>query len=172
MFSDYYQVDKNYALRKISYRDAKEITVVKKANRKYLEFLEWSKTQEYSIEETFNYIGSKLLNWQYHREWTYEMLKNDKIIGDFQIRPTKNPHALELGYWIDYKHREQGITSLMVKFICEIAKNLNYKIIVIIADEKNVASINLAKKLQFTKYDKTINEFNNSPYLVTYFKYL
>ena len=60
----------------------------------------------------------------------------------------------------------------MVKFICEIAKSLNYKIIVIIADQKNIASINLAKKLHFTKHDKTINEFNNSPYLATYFKYL
>lgn len=172
MFSDYYQIDKNYALRKISYRDAKEITVIKKANRKYLEFLEWSKTQEYTIEETFNYIGNKLLNWQHHKEWTYEMLENNKIIGDFQIRITKNPYAIELGYWIDYKHREKGITSLMISFICEIAKKLGYKIIVIIADEKNIASVNLAKKMQFIKHDRTINEFNESPYLVTYLKYL
>lgn len=172
MFSDYYQIDKNYALRKISYWDAKEITAVKKANRKYLEFLEWSKTQEYTIEETFNYIGNKLLNWQYQKEWTYEMLEQDKIIGDFQIRQTKNPYAIELGYWINYKHREKGITSLMVNFICAIAKKLGFKIVVIIADEKNIASVNLAKKLQFIKHDKVINEFNESPYLVTYFKYL
>lgn len=169
MFRDFYQVTDIYALKKINYDDAIEITELKKQNKKHLPFLHWIKTQEFTVIETKRYIEAKLFNWYEGIEWTYSIMYNTKIIGDFQIRITKDGCGIEIGYWIDYRYRLQNIMSTIVNYIIEVARNLNLKAVIIISDKNNIPSIKLALKLFFEQLPE-INQYNNLPGLVTFIR--
>ncbi|WP_027119716.1 GNAT family N-acetyltransferase [[Mycoplasma] testudinis] len=172
MFREYYQINSFYGLRKIDWRDFNEIYKLTKSNLKFLPFLKWAKNNNYSEANAFQNIATNLIQWQENKAWNYEILRLDKIIGRFEIRTTKILDSVELGYWIDLKHRLQGITKTIINFIFQQCRILNVKSIVVVINPQNIPAINLAKSLGFTLFNSPSNPYNEASNMATFIKYL
>ncbi|WP_027124128.1 GNAT family N-acetyltransferase [Mycoplasmoides pirum] len=170
MFKEYYQVTEFISLRKIRFEYASQITESRKFNKNYLPFLTWIKTLKFTDEESLFYIEDKLKNWSANLEWTFEIFWEETLIGDFQIRKTTNWSEIEIGYWLDYRFRLKNIMSTIINFICSIAKSLNINWVIIVADPKNIASINLAIKLGFKETQYWIRKNDQKLGLLTFAK--
>lgn len=172
MYLDFYQISKDISLRKIDLSRVAELYEITKVNLKHLQYLEWSHLPNYSPASAYMTVANALDNWNQKTQYTYFIVKKHKIIGDFQIRPTKIAIAFEMGYWLDYKHRLQGITSTIVNYICNVNLKLNKKIAVLIIWPSNIPSVNLAISLGFIKYVGNNNPFCTKTGYDTYIKYL
>ncbi|WP_033160112.1 GNAT family N-acetyltransferase [Mycoplasmoides alvi] len=166
MFKSNYQVNQFISLSKIDISYTSEITKLRKINKLHLPFLTWINNQEFTDNETLLYIKEKLWKWSKNEEWTFAIFYKTKIIGDFQIRKRINPVEIEIGYWLDYHYRLKGIMTNIINYISHISKSLGFQKIVIITDKANVASINLALKLNFIKDNHTSHQYSDKSLLV------
>ena len=166
MFNSYYQINGNISLRKIDMEYVPSITNLRKKNKSYLPFLTWMENQSFTNYETAIYVKNKLSLWSENKEWTFAIFYKEKLIGDFQIRKynyeNEHKNEIELGYWLDYKYRLKGIMSSIIEFICNLSIELKITKIIIVTDKSNVASINLALKLGFTKNDSLDHGYSDN----------
>ncbi|WP_027119717.1 GNAT family N-acetyltransferase [[Mycoplasma] testudinis] len=163
-YQEFYQINENFSLRKIDLRDSLEIYQLTKSNLRHLQYLEWSHLPNYNETNATFGITNALLKWDAGKQWTYEILEHNKIIGDFQIRPTALEEAFEMGYWIDYKHRLQGIVTRVINYVCQINKKMGKKIAVLLIRPDNIPSIKLAYSLGFIQYTNQNNPFALASY--------
>jgi GNAT superfamily N-acetyltransferase len=88
---------------------------------------------------------------------------NNKVVGQANVFLMKEGSEIaNLGYHVHPDFHKKGIGKKLSEEIIKIAKKKRIKILLIRTDGKNVASINLGKKLGFVKPPKEFLEKNRS----------
>lgn len=120
-------------------------------------------------------------NDEHQHDWMYRAIINkfnNKMIGyiSFHHKPPDPDltkfneisygNAVELGYAIEPEYRRNGFALESVKTIINWA-NLKYgiKIFILTIGEKNMPSINMAKKMEFINIGKRIDETDGNEYV-------
>lgn len=160
LFAEYYALPNGCALRAIALADVPQITSQRIFNRRHLKFLPWIKTLRFTEDETRLYVQCKRDAWDANQEWTFSILADGEVVGDFQVRRTKIPTAIEFGYWLDIRHRGRGIMTHAVETICAAATRIGFTTAVIITHKRNKASAKVAIRAQFAQEINNINEYN------------
>lgn len=93
--------------------------------------------------------------------------ENNSIIGGVTIFEKQNDNRdniLELAYFVIPKHWNKGVAYNMLKnIIYEINKtNIDFKYYTVVIREDNIASINLANKLEFKESSRDKGRFKNN----------
>lgn len=107
-------------------------------------------TIDYTNQE--DYFKMKLEGISKQTDALFFIAVDDKLIGcaDFHGINLTSRQA-EIGYWIHSKYKNQGITSKVVKKLCEYAfESLELNRLTIVADIENVPSNKVALKNGFT----------------------
>ncbi|MGX7263166.1 GNAT family N-acetyltransferase [Enterococcus crotali] len=146
------QIEDNLCLVYPEIRMAKELFELIDSDRKHLrQFLDFvDGTIDYTNQE--DYFKMKLEGISKQTDALFFIAVDDKLIGcaDFHGINLTNRQA-EIGYWIHSKYKNQGITSKVVKKLCEYAfESLELNRLTIVADIENVPSNKVALKNGFT----------------------
>lgn len=98
----------------------------------------------------------------------YVIEKDGKVIGYVYLsayRPGRKAmiKTVEVSYYVHQGYLRQGIGTKLLEFIIHTADELNYKTLVAILLERNIASIHLLKKFEFEEWGriKDIAEFDD-----------
>ncbi|XP_039274345.2 putative ribosomal N-acetyltransferase YdaF [Styela clava] len=147
--------------------DAEIAFSIVQINRQYLEkWLPWVGMTT-CVENEINYLKGALERFQNglglemgiferNTEGGNEILNFIGMCGIVRIdRQNEESQFGEIGYWLDYEHRGQGIITKCCEKLVEFAfKTLNLNLLKIVAHQDNQASISVAKRLEFTLTDE------------------
>ncbi len=101
------------------------------------------------------------ISWfQNHLQEEYPILVyevKNKIVGWLSISPYRLDHkalryTVEINYYVDYGFRRKGVGSNLVEYAVTKCKELNYKTILAVIFDKNLASIKMLAKFGFVEW--------------------
>ena len=98
-----------------------------------------------------------LLSYNQTEYPVYVAVENHKIYGWISVRPYREGRAAlrftkEVSYYVDHMHHKKGIGTMLLTHVLKNAPSLQIKNLIAIVLEKNLASINLLKKFDFTQW--------------------
>ncbi len=138
---------------------AEDIFKVIDENRKYLEpWFSWSKLT-LKIEDSLKYLFDKEKETEKGKKVEYGLFINNEYIGNISLFDIheKNKSA-EIGYWLSSSHTRNGYMTEAVKMLeKEAFENMELNRIQIKCDERNEASLGVAKKCDY-KYEGKFRE--------------
>ena len=116
---------------------------------------------KFETADTVEFESKDRMDWFYsHPQDTYPIFVyelNGAVVGWVSISPYRRGRkalrfTAEISYYVhtDFKHK--GIGSKLVKCVLDNAETLNFKTLFAIILDKNIASINLLKKLGFAEW--------------------
>jgi len=131
-----------------------ELMKLYKKNNKHLHLWHLNK-----IELNFNNIEAYIKYLKSSKLLCYVLINNKKVIGCIEVgKLSKCYESLKyryLTFWLDEDNKRKYIMFKALSSLLDIFKTLNIDYIKVMVDDKNIASINLLKKLGFyilTKY--------------------
>ncbi|MBD3311434.1 MAG: GNAT family N-acetyltransferase [Candidatus Magasanikbacteria bacterium] len=157
---------------KPSLKMAKIMFKVIDENRKHLEpWFPWPKLT-LKVEDSLKYLFDKEEETEKGKKIEYGIYINNEYIGNISIFDIhdKNKSA-EIGYWLSSAHTRNGYMTEALKILeKEAFERLKLNRLQIKIDEKNKASLGLAKKCGYTcegkyredSFSEYFNEFVNS----------
>lgn len=108
--------------------------------------------------EAWHHLAQQIGNWQLQGFgfWAVDEKDTNDFVGCVGLQQPPGWQDLEVGYWLVNKHQGKGYAFEATTSCINYAKNiLQANSLVSYINPKNVASINLAKKLG-AKYENTI----------------
>ncbi|UUV99249.1 GNAT family N-acetyltransferase [Vagococcus luciliae] len=130
---------------------AEEFFLLIRKNQKHLEtFLDFVALTNV-VKDSEHFITHSIKQESEQKELVLFIITNTKIIGCIDLHNINKTHKkAEIGYWLDSDYTGKGIMSDCVNCLIDIAfTNLDLNKLVILAEETNVASNQVAKKVGF-----------------------
>ncbi|HEX8956121.1 MAG TPA: GNAT family protein [Burkholderiaceae bacterium] len=145
------QLNSTIAMRLIERRDAAALFELVDSGR--ADFEQWipfvSKTR--SPEDAFNYIVRFLDMYKEGKGYVYGLWDGKKMIGNVMIKDIDDlAKTAEIGYMVARAYRGQGLAlAACRRFIDFIFLELGFQKVVLCCDDRNDASIAIARRLGF-----------------------
>ena len=135
---------KSFAMAQVHNRE------VKKSLPELLPWLGWA-TEDYAIEDSYEYFQGCVQEWDKGKEFNYLILdENKNFMGMISALNVKEKDKnLEIGYWISSPYAGKGYMQEAVKLIEQEFFGLGINRIVIHTDVLNKKSANVAQKLGY-----------------------
>ncbi|MBR0133968.1 GNAT family N-acetyltransferase [Candidatus Saccharibacteria bacterium] len=147
------EVDKDITLRRLSRENAQEKFDLIIANHDHLlPWLPWADFY-HEIDDMYNYTDSEIEKFDNGIAFSYDIYYKDQLAGsiDFNNVSEEN-HRVELGYWLGEEFTGKGIVTRAAAAMTKYAlEKLNINRVAILACTDNTASVNVAKRLNFTE---------------------
>lgn len=121
-------------------------------NQAVADGLRTAHTQPVSLKQRRKWLNN-------HPKDTYPVfvfLDDDTVLGWLSVSPYRSDRqalneVVEISYYVDYDHQDQGIATELMEHGLQFCKELNYRIAVAILVSGNDPSIALLKKFDFTE---------------------
>lgn len=86
----------------------------------------------------------------------YGVFRDGQAIGGCGLHKRRGPHGLEIGYWIDKDHTNQGIATEVARILTSAALSIpGITFVEIHHDKANIASSRVPQKLGYTFVGET-----------------
>lgn len=123
---------------------------VKKSLPELSPWVGWA-TEDYTIEDSYEYLQGRVQEWDKGTEFNYMILDADKnFMGMISaLNVEENDKNLEIGYWISTAYAGKGYMQEAVKLIEKEFFGLGINRIVIHTDVLNKKSANVPQKLGY-----------------------
>lgn len=144
-------VNSTIALIKPECHMAEEFFLLVRKNKEHLEiFLDFVAFTNV-VKDSEHFIARSIKQESEQKEVVLFIVDNTKIIGCIDLHNINTTHKkAEIGYWRDYDYNGKNIMTECVNCLTDIAfNNLKLNKLVIIAEETNIASNQVAKKSGF-----------------------
>lgn len=131
----------------------------------YNNWAENPKWQGCYFKKDYNSIKNLIKLWQTkkHNNVYFEqfvIVCEEILVGTISLYEHSS-EEVSVGVYVDEPFRKKGIATKAYNIITSIAKNKNYKYLSAGVLDKNLASVNFHKKLDFEEVDKYINSKEN-----------
>lgn len=154
-------------IRSIEEHDAEDLFYLVTESKKHLGlFLPWAYSI-HKIEDELKFIQSVHNKQLSKQQYTFVIEKSGKIVGMIDLHNVDfDNYQAEVGYWLSEKYTGQGIISEALQQIHNFAfKKLKLHKLIILVDEKNEKSIQVAKRANYFYEGKFIeDQYYNDTY--------
>jgi RimJ/RimL family protein N-acetyltransferase len=112
----------------------------------------WATGEDTPLPAASEKVASMAAEFAADRNWLYAVLSPDeqRVIGGVGLHDRIGPGGLEVGYWIDRDHINQGLATEVAGALVDLAlADLQISFLEMHIDERNVASTRVPQRLGF-----------------------
>jgi RimJ/RimL family protein N-acetyltransferase len=113
----------------------------------------WATGEDTPLEETERRVATFAEDFAADRHWIYAVLTPDgqRVIGGTGLHNRIGPDGLEVGYWVDRDHINQGLATEVAGAMTDLAfTDPGVQFVEMHVDARNVASARVPQRLGFT----------------------
>ena len=154
------EVDKDITLRRLTRENAQEKFDLIVANHDHLlPWLTWADFY-HEIDDMYKYTDSEIEKFDAGTSLVYDIYYQDILVGSIDFHDvSEENHRVELGYWVRKDYTGKGIAARSAAGMTKYAfEKLNMNRVAILVAKENVASIKVAKTLNFVE-EGTLRQF-------------
>lgn len=133
--------------------DAEELNELIITNLQHLrKFMPWANSDVWIVQDRFDFINRWIFDFEHNNEYIFAIIERttNKLIGSTGLHKRVGDSGLEIGYWIDKDHCNQGIATESSAALTKVALE-HYKMdrVEIHCSAENIASSKVPQKLGF-----------------------
>ena len=158
------EIDKDITLRRLTRENAQEKFDLIVANHDHLlPWLPWADFY-HEIDDMHGYTDSEIEKFDAGTAITYDIYYQDQLVGSIDFNHiSEDDHHAEFGYWVGQEFTGKGIATRAVAGLTKYAfEKLGFIRVAILACTDNVASVNVAKRLNFIE-EGTLRQYLQLP---------